>query len=86
MLDWLGLIGIGFLAGIIARMFIRTGRSFGCVGTILLGIAGSFVGGLLGSLLSDGSFEITTSSWIGSVVGAIVILAVVRIVDSGDRV
>ena len=84
-MDWLGLIGIGFLAGVIARMFIHTGRSFGCLGTILLGIAGSFVGGLLGSLLSDGSFDVTTSSWIGSIVGAIVILVVVRFVDSGGN-
>lgn len=84
-MDWLGLVGIGFLAGLIARMFIHTGRSFGCLGTILLGIAGSFVGGLLGSMLFDGSLDISTSSWIGSIVGAIVILVVVRFVDSGGN-
>ncbi|MDG2028286.1 MAG: GlsB/YeaQ/YmgE family stress response membrane protein [Acidimicrobiales bacterium] len=82
-MDWLGLIAIGLLAGLIARMFIHTGRQFGCLGTIFLGVAGSFVGGLLGSLLSDGSFDVSTSSWIGSIVGAIVILVVVRFMDSG---
>ena len=83
-MSWLGLIGIGFVAGLIARMFIHTGRRFGCLGTILLGIAGSFVGGLLGSLLTDNSFDIGTSGWIGSIVGAIVILVVVRFLDSGS--
>ncbi|MEM7140897.1 MAG: GlsB/YeaQ/YmgE family stress response membrane protein [Actinomycetota bacterium] len=82
---FLGLIGIGFLAGVIARMFIHTGRQFGCIGTILLGIAGSFMGGLLGSLISDGSLEISTSSWIGSIIGAIVILVVIRFLDGGKR-
>ena len=43
--------------------------------TILLGVAGSFVGGAIGYLLQGGSL-IQSSGWIGSVVGAIILLAI----------
>ena len=78
-------IAIGFVAGIIARLFVHTGRRFGCLGTILLGMAGSLVGGALGSLVSDEGLELTRAGWIGSILGAIVILVVLRFVDSGER-
>lgn len=47
----------------------------GCMRTILLGVAGSFVGGAIGYLLQGGSL-IQSSGWIGSVVGAIILLAI----------
>ena len=62
-----------------------TGRRLGCLGTILLGITGSFVGGLIGSLISGDGFDLSRSGWIGSVVGAIVILVIVRFADSPGR-
>lgn len=76
-------IAVGFVAGIIARLFVPTGRRFGCAGTILLGMAGSLVGGALGSLVSDDGLELTRAGWIGSILGAIVILVIIRFVDSG---
>lgn len=74
-------IAIGFFAGLIARLFVHTGRRFGCLGTILLGMAGSLVGGALGSLLSDDGLELARSGFIGSIIGAIVILVVLRVLD-----
>jgi len=45
--------------------------------TILLGIVGSFVGGFLGRLLfHHGHGFVQTSSWIGSVIGSIIVLLV----------
>ncbi|NIR41772.1 MAG: GlsB/YeaQ/YmgE family stress response membrane protein [Actinobacteria bacterium] len=72
----------GLVAGLIARMVVPTGRRYGCLGTILLGIAGSFVGGALASLVSDDGLALDRASWIGSILGAIVILVVVRFLDS----
>ena len=73
-------------SGFIARVFVPTGRNWGCLGTILLGIAGSFMGGLIASLMADGDFDLSrTESWIGSTIGAIVILVVIRVSNPGRR-
>lgn len=72
----------GLLAGVVARMVVPTGRRYGCLGTILLGVAGSFVGGALGSLISDDGIALDRANWIGSILGAIVILVTVRFLDS----
>jgi|GEM_PF-4761227 len=47
----------------------------GCLRTILLGVAGSFVGGLIGYFLRGGDL-IQFSGWIGSVGGANILLAI----------
>lgn len=81
-LSW---IIVGLIVGLIARIIVPGSRRLGCLGTILLGILGSFVGGLIGSLIAGDGIEIGPSGWIGSIVGAIAILVVVRFVDSGRR-
>ena len=48
----------------------------------MLGIVGSVVGGTIASLASDDGFEIAGSGLIGSILGAMVILVIVRIIDS----
>ena len=79
-MDWLSWIVPGLIVGLVARAFVPTGRDWGCLGTILLGIAGSFTGGLIASLMADGEFDLSrTESWIGSTIGAIAILVVIRV-------
>ena len=78
----LGWIFVGLVTGLVARVFIHTGRRFGCLGTILLGIVGSFVGGMLGSLLAGEGFDVSSSGWIGSIIGAMVVLVIIRFTDS----
>ena len=73
-------IVFGAIVGLIAR-FLMPGRdSMGWVGTIVLGIIGSFVGGFLAQLLVAGNASLPppTSGWIGSIVGALVVLAIYR--------
>ncbi len=70
----------GAIVGVIAR-FIMPGRDpMGWVGTIVLGIIGSFVGGFLAQLLFAGNASLPppTSGWIGSIIGALVVLALYR--------
>ncbi len=66
---------IGAIVGYIARLLVPGPDPMGCLGTSVLGIAGSFVGGTLGALIFGGRFQIrNTPSLIGSVLGAILIL------------
>ncbi len=71
----LGWIVFGFLVGLIARGLVPGSQPLGCLRTIILGIAGSFVGGAIGYLFQGGSL-IQSSGWIGSMVGAIALLAI----------
>lgn len=48
---------IGLVAGLIARAVMPGNQSMGFLATTALGVAGSFVGGMLGSLLnSNGNY------------------------------
>ena len=72
-----GLIVIGLIAGFIARAVVPGKQSLSVLQTIVLGIVGSFVGGFLGKLLfGSGNSLIQTSSWIGSIIGAIIVLVI----------
>ena len=67
---------LGIVAGFIARAIMPGRQSMGMVMTGLLGIAGSFVGGFVGSLLTGASvLQFNTSGIIGSVLGALAVLA-----------
>ena len=71
------LIVVGLIAGFIARAVIPGKQSMSVLATIVLGIIGSFVGNLLGSLLFEPhKFEIGTSGIIGSIIGAIIVLGI----------
>ena len=75
------LIVIGFIVGLIARALVPGRDSIGFIGTTLLGIVGSFVGGFLWELVEYHTIE--TSHFravgiIGSIIGAIVVLLILR--------
>lgn len=71
-----GWIIFGFLAGLLARAITPGEHRMGFVRTTLLGVVGSFVGGMLAALISGRSMMlIEPSGFIGAVVGAVVLLA-----------
>lgn len=74
-----GLIIIGIVAGYLARLLVPGRDDLSFVQTVVLGIVGSFVGGFLGYVLfhkdSSGGF-VQPSSWIGSVIGAVIALLI----------
>jgi uncharacterized membrane protein YeaQ/YmgE (transglycosylase-associated protein family) len=70
---------IGLIAGLIARAIMPGRQSMGLVATTLLGMVGSLVGGLVGSLfVRDGRlFDVHPTGILMSVVGSIVVLLLV---------
>lgn len=76
------LIVVGIIAGFIARALVPGDDSMSLVKTAVLGIVGSFVGGLLGYVLFGADINegaVQTSGIIGSVIGAIIALIVYRV-------
>ncbi|HEY3734058.1 MAG TPA: GlsB/YeaQ/YmgE family stress response membrane protein [Streptosporangiaceae bacterium] len=75
------LIIVGLVAGAIARLLVPGRDSIGILGTILLGIAGSFVGGFLWNLIEFhrlAPHHYHTVGFIGSIIGAIIVLLILR--------
>lgn len=71
----IGWIIFGLLVGIIARFLMPGPQPMGMILTILLGVAGSFFGGMIANLIQGGSpFDGRAVGWIGSTLGAILLL------------
>ena len=71
---------VGFIVGLLASAIMHT--HLGLVGTTLLGIVGSVVGGLIARLFSrppEGS-KFHPAGFLMSIVGAIVVVLLVRLV------
>ena len=81
----MGIIGfllVGLLAGFIARALVPGPDPMGWLGTLVLGIVGSLVGGTLAALLFGGTLELSAAGVVGSIIGAIIVLLVWRQVGS----
>ena len=70
---------IGAVIGVVAKLLMPGRDPGGCIITILLGIAGSFLAGFLGRALGWYS-EGEPAGFIFSVVGAIILLLIYRMV------
>ena len=69
------MLAFGMLVGWLAQLFLGLGtRPNGQ--SLIAGLLGSFVGGLLLSLLAGDGLSIQPSGLIGSFVGAVIVLAV----------
>lgn len=77
----IGWIIIGAIAGALAKFIMPGDDPGGIIITILLGIAGAFVGGFLASLIGIGGGTIMTI--IIATIGAIILLAIYRAVVGG---
>ena len=78
-LSW---VVFGLIAGIIARLLMPGRDPGGCIITMLLGVAGAFVGGFLYRLATGTQalyFGFDFRSFAIAVLGAVVVLAVYRL-------
>jgi uncharacterized membrane protein YeaQ/YmgE (transglycosylase-associated protein family) len=81
LLSW---ILLGLIAGVIADFLM--GGGFGLIGSIILGIVGAVVGGYLASLAGVGDVTgLNIGSIVIAVIGACIVLFVVRALQSGTR-
>lgn len=73
----IGWIVFGAVIGGLARLIMPGRDPMGCLMTILLGIAGSVIGGLLLGLIIGGR-STDPAGWIGSIIGALLLLFLYR--------
>ena len=79
-LSW---IVFGLIAGIVAKLLMPGRDPGGCIITILLGVAGAFVGGFIYRLVTGTEllyFRFDLRSFAVAILGAVAVLAVYRLV------
>jgi uncharacterized membrane protein YeaQ/YmgE (transglycosylase-associated protein family) len=69
---------IGLVVGAIAKLLMPGKDPGGCIITILLGIAGAWLGTFLGRLTFGG--DNYAAGWIMSVIGAMILLLIYRMI------
>jgi uncharacterized membrane protein YeaQ/YmgE (transglycosylase-associated protein family) len=72
---------IGLVIGAIAKLLMPGKDPGGCIITMLLGIAGAWVGTFLGRMFFGGNYA---AGWIMSVIGALILLLIYRMI-AGKR-
>ncbi|HVM35749.1 MAG TPA: GlsB/YeaQ/YmgE family stress response membrane protein [Actinomycetota bacterium] len=73
-------IVVGAIVGLIARLLLPGRDPIGIIGTILLGIVGAIVGGLVWQALFEKQV-----GWIGSILAAMLLLFIYRKMTYGRR-
>jgi uncharacterized membrane protein YeaQ/YmgE (transglycosylase-associated protein family) len=74
LLTVIGWLVFGLIAGLIARAVVPGRDDIGLLMTIVIGVVGSVVGGFLLGLFTGGFRGFHPAGWIGSIIGAIVVL------------
>lgn len=77
----LGLILIGLVIGVIARLVVPGRQRIGVGLTLLLGVAGALVGGIVASLIGTG--DIFELNFLGTVVGVLAAAGLIGAADAG---
>ena len=81
-MDILGWLVVGVVVGGLARLLLPGRSPIGCLGTIFLGIAGAVLGGKLWSEIFGRQKGI---AWIGSILVAMLLLAIFKALTPPDR-
>ena len=80
------LLLVGLIAGAIARLLVPGRDPIGLLGTVGLGVVGSFVGGFLQNLIFLHSLSLTQfhpAGLLGSIIGSIIVLLISRLFGKG---
>lgn len=87
MLTWIAIIIVGGILGWLASIVMRTDAQQGIILNVVVGIVGAILGGLIisplvgGGAITQGDFSI--SSLLVSLVGAVILLAIVNLFRRG---
>ncbi|HLM25502.1 MAG TPA: hypothetical protein VK304_00880 [Thermoleophilaceae bacterium] len=87
MLDVIGLILIGAVIGVVARLLLPGRQKIGFFLTILMGIGGALIGGLIAGAIGTGDiFELNFLGTVFAVIAAVLLVgAASAMVGGGDR-
>ena len=83
-MDWLWLILMGLVIGVVAKLLMPGKDPGGCVVTMLLGVAGALLAGVIGRMFNIYQPN-EPAGFIGGVIGAMLILGVYRIATQKER-
>jgi uncharacterized membrane protein YeaQ/YmgE (transglycosylase-associated protein family) len=75
----------GMFAGWIAHLLVARNQPINWAELLVVGLAGSFVGGLLVSLVSGDGLALRPSGIIGSILGAVLLLTAWQAIRGGTR-
>jgi uncharacterized membrane protein YeaQ/YmgE (transglycosylase-associated protein family) len=82
----LGIIVFGLAAGWVAQLLLgRGGQRIDWGLALVAGLLGSFVGGLIASLIAGDGLELRPSGLIGSIVGAVLVTVVAGAIRGRSR-
>jgi uncharacterized membrane protein YeaQ/YmgE (transglycosylase-associated protein family) len=82
----LGLILIGLVIGVLARLIVPGKQRLSMLATLLLGVAGAIIGGFLASLIGMGSItELNFVGFVLAVVAAVLLIGVAEGVSGRSR-
>ena len=83
---FIGIILFGMLVGAAAQLILGKGsKGIDWTMAIVAGLVGSFIGGLLLSLIAGDGIELRPSGIIGSIAGALIVTAAWRWYDRSQR-
>lgn len=69
---------MGIVAGFLARALMPGRQPMGIIGTAVIGMVGSLLGGFVGNLIGgERAFALEAAGFVGSVLGALVVLLLV---------
>lgn len=73
----IGFIIAGLIIGALARLFLPGRQRIGLLWTLLIGVAGSIVGGVIANAIGTGGiFELNVFGFVVAVIASVVFLAV----------
>lgn len=82
----LAIIVLGLAAGWVAQLLLgTTGREIDWGLALVAGLLGSFVGGLIASLIAGDGLDLRPSGLIGSIVGAVLVTALAGAIRGRSR-
>ncbi len=82
----IGFIVFGLVVGVIARLLVPGRQHLGIVMTLLLGVAGSVVGGVVANLLGTGDiFELNVLGSLVAIAAAVVLIVLGEQADTVRR-
>jgi len=82
----IGFIVFGLVVGALARLILPGRQSIGLILTLVLGLAGSVIGGVVANSIGSGDiFELNIFGAIVAIVSAVVLLAVAEAATSKRR-